>query len=87
MDAIAAHIVDNTGLATQAGDNAAILDHRHEVARLGFGADQVVIPADILLREGRQQAFGRLLVVVERVVAQRIADKALVELLAIGNEQ
>src|SRR5690606_1185522 len=49
MHAIAAEVIDDTGLAADAGNDTAVLDHRDIVAGTCFAADQAVIPADILL--------------------------------------
>src|SRR5690606_20069093 len=86
VDTIAAEVVDDTGLAANAGNNAAILDHRHIVARTGFTADQAVIPADILLGEGGIETLGRRLEVIHAIPGQRVADKALVEFLTVIDE-
>src|SRR3569623_83042 len=78
--------IDDTRLALQAADEAGIREELHEVAGLGLGLEVVVVPAVILLRQRRIEAFGRVLLIVETVIGQAVADPRLVERLLVGEE-
>jgi hypothetical protein len=84
VDRAAVHRVDDAGLTTDAGHDAAIGNERHEVAGTGLGAEQVVIPADILLGERGVETLGRIFDVIDTVPGQAIADEGLVEFLTVA---
>src|SRR5690606_8966410 len=77
MHRAAVEAIDDARLPLDAGDDAAVVEKRHEIARPRFGAQQVVggaaiVQAGILLAEGGVEPFGRILDVVDAVPGQRI---------------
>src|SRR5688572_1709054 len=82
-----AEVVDHTSRTANAGPDAGVLKNRQVVTGTGFRLDEVVVPTDILLREGGIETFSRLLRIVETVVGQRVANPGLVQRLAISDQK